>query len=82
MHIIDIGIFAVYMAAMIGIGFFFMRKNKGGEDYFVGGRKMGSLHVGMSVVATDVGGGVWGDWVLPWVSPDLGCCSPDSSAPG
>jgi len=45
------------MAVMLGIGFFFLKKNKDAEDYFVGGRTMGSLHVGMSVVATDVGGG-------------------------
>jgi solute:Na+ symporter, SSS family len=32
-------------------------KNQDAEDYFVGGRRMGALHVGLSVVATDVGGG-------------------------
>lgn len=45
------------MLVMLGIGFYFLRKNQDGDDYFVGGRKMGSLHVGLSVVATDVGGG-------------------------
>ena len=54
---IDISIFSVYMISMLGIGFFFLRKNKDAEDYYVGGRSMGSLHVGLSVVATDVGGG-------------------------
>lgn len=34
-----------------------MRKNKNVDDYYVGGRGMGSLHIGLSVVATDVGGG-------------------------
>ncbi len=57
MHPLDISIFALYMVAMLGVGYYFMKRNKGGEDYFVGGRKMGSLHVGLSVVATDVGGG-------------------------
>jgi len=42
---------------MLGVGFYFMKRNKNTEDYFVGGRKMGSWHVGLSVVATDVGGG-------------------------
>jgi SSS family solute:Na+ symporter len=42
---------------MLGVGVFFMRKNKSTDDYFVGGRKMSSLHIGLSVVATDVGGG-------------------------
>ncbi|WPP50530.1 sodium:solute symporter family protein [Catalinimonas niigatensis] len=57
MHIIDILIFAVYMIAMLGVGFFFFSKNEGTEDYYVGGRKMSSWHIGLSVVATDVGGG-------------------------
>ena len=34
-----------------------MKKNKSQEDYYVGSRKMSSLHIGLSVVATDVGGG-------------------------
>ncbi len=57
MHVLDLSIFIIYMVAMLGIGFYFMRRNVGGDDYYVGGREMGSLHVGMSVVATDVGGG-------------------------
>ncbi len=57
MHWIDATIFILYMIAMLGIGYFFLRKNKNPDDYFVGGRKMKSLHVGLSVVATDVGGG-------------------------
>lgn len=57
MHWIDLTIFVVYMAAMLGVGFFFFRTNKGKDDYYVGGRNMGSWHVGLSVVATDVGGG-------------------------
>ncbi|WKN30677.1 sodium:solute symporter family protein [Porifericola rhodea] len=57
MHIIDILIFVVYMVAMLGVGFFFFSKNEGTEDYYVGGRKMNSWHIGLSVVATDVGGG-------------------------
>lgn len=50
-------IFAIYMMVMLGVGFFFLRKNKNSEDYYVGGRGMGPVHVGLSVVATDVGGG-------------------------
>ena len=57
MHIIDISIFTVYLIAMLGVGFYFMRKNKSTDDYYVGGRKLNSLHIGLSVVATDVGGG-------------------------
>lgn len=42
---------------MLGIGFYFLRQNQSTEDFYVGGRKMKSWHVGLSVVATDVGGG-------------------------
>ncbi|MDX1619183.1 MAG: sodium:solute symporter family protein, partial [Balneolaceae bacterium] len=57
MHWIDLSIFILYMLILLGFGFFFLKKNKGADDYYVGGRKMSSLHVGLSVVATDVGGG-------------------------
>lgn len=57
MHWIDFSIFILYMMVMLGFGFFFLKKNKGADDYYVGGRNMSSLHVGLSVVATDVGGG-------------------------
>jgi SSS family solute:Na+ symporter len=54
---IDISIFCLYLIAMLGVGFYFMRNNKSTDDYYVGGRKLSSLHIGLSVVATDVGGG-------------------------
>ncbi|UII29524.1 sodium:solute symporter family protein [Fulvivirga maritima] len=57
MHAIDLVIFAVYMLLMLGVGFFFLKKNKNTDDYYVGGRTMSPWHVGLSVVATDVGGG-------------------------
>lgn len=57
MSFIDLGIFLAYMLAMLGVGFFYMKKNTGQEDYYVGGRNIGSWHIGLSVVATDVGGG-------------------------
>ena len=57
MHIADISIFVVYLLAMMGVGIYFLKKNKTTDDYFVGGRQMSSLHIGLSVVATDVGGG-------------------------
>lgn len=57
MHIIDLGIFLAYMLAMLGVGYFFMKKNSDQESFYVGGRNIGSWHIGLSVVATDVGGG-------------------------
>ncbi|MFO7939214.1 MAG: sodium:solute symporter family protein [Bacteroidales bacterium] len=57
MHIIDLLIFVAYMIGMLGVGYYFLRRNKDADDYYVGGRSMSSFHVGLSVVATDVGGG-------------------------
>ncbi len=56
-HWLDITIFASYLLAMLGVGFYFMKKNNSEEDYYVGGRNMSATHIGLSVVATDVGGG-------------------------
>ena len=56
-HIIDLSIFILYLVFMLGVGVYFLRKNKSKEDYFVGGRSMTAGHIGLSVVATDVGGG-------------------------
>ncbi len=57
MATIDLIVFIAYMAGMLGVGYYFHIKNKSMDDYYVGGRNMGSLHIGLSVVATDVGGG-------------------------
>ena len=56
-HIIDIGIFVLYMLSMLAVGFYFLKRNKSQEDYYVGNRELSSIHIGLSVVATDVGGG-------------------------
>jgi len=57
MHPVDLSIFILYIVGLLGFGYFFFQRNKSGDDYYVGGRKMKSYHVGLSVVATDVGGG-------------------------
>src|SRR5690554_1085124 len=57
MHVIDLIVLVLYLLGMLSVGFYFLRKNKDADDYYVGGRKLGSFRVGLSVVATDVGGG-------------------------
>ena len=57
MNVVDIIIIVVYVSVLLGIGVYYAMKNQDAEDFFVGGRRMGALHVGLSVVATDVGGG-------------------------
>ena len=55
--IADILIFILYMVAVLGVGVYYFRKNNSHEDYYIAGRSIGSWHNGLSVVATDVGGG-------------------------
>ncbi|HNP08369.1 MAG TPA: sodium:solute symporter family protein [Cyclobacteriaceae bacterium] len=57
MHLLDYIIFALYFLGVLGVGIYFFFKNENHEDYFVGGRSISSFHVGLSIVATDVGGG-------------------------
>ncbi len=57
MNPVDVIVFVLYFLVILGIGAFFYFRNKGAEEYYIGGRKMGYGHVGLSVVATDVGGG-------------------------
>ena len=57
MHIVDITVIAVYMLGVLGVGLYFLRRQGSTDEYFVGDRSMGAGHIGLSVVATDVGGG-------------------------
>lgn len=54
---IDYLIFAVYMSGVLAIGAYHYFRNKNSEDYYVGSRSIKAHHVGLSIVATDVGGG-------------------------
>lgn len=42
---------------MLAVGVYFYYRNQSDDDYYVGGRNMSAGHIGLSVVATDVGGG-------------------------
>ena len=64
-HIVDLSIFVIYLIFMLGVGFYFLRKNNSKEDYFVVGRSMSAGYIGLSVVATEVGGGFF--IVLSWL---------------
>lgn len=57
MSTIDLVIFIIYILVVLSIGYYFHKRNKDTNDYFTGGNEMGSWHIGLSVVATDVGGG-------------------------
>jgi SSS family solute:Na+ symporter len=55
--LLDVFIFIGYVIIVFGVGYYFYRKNKTVDDYYVAGRNVNSWHIGLSVVATDVGGG-------------------------
>lgn len=57
MRTLDLVVFALYLAALVGIGLYFFRRHESADDYYLGGRNLGAGHLGLSVVATDVGGG-------------------------
>src|SRR4029453_994234 len=45
---IDFAVIAAYMLLMLGIGFYAMRSNRGGSDYFKGGNRIHWLAAGLS----------------------------------
>lgn len=57
MHYIDLSIISTYLIVLLGVGYYFFNKNDDLEAYYLGGRTIGPWHIGLSVVATDVGGG-------------------------
>lgn len=57
MTAIDFVILILYMVVVLYVGFHHYRRNKNAEDYYVGSRNISAHHVGLSIVATDVGGG-------------------------
>ncbi|MBX7258591.1 MAG: sodium/solute symporter [Candidatus Hydrogenedentes bacterium] len=48
----DWAMVALYALAMLGIGLYYSRRNKSAEDYYVGGRTMSPIMVGLSLFAT------------------------------
>lgn len=49
---IDYSIIVLYIIALVAMGFYFSRREKGSDDYFVGGRKVPWWAVGVSLYAT------------------------------
>ena len=44
----------VYLAGMLGVGFWFARKNNSVDDFYLGGRKLGPFVTAMSAEASDM----------------------------
>lgn len=54
MHTVDLMIIVLYLAAMLGIGLHFARKNKSTEDYYYGGRRFPAWAVGLSMLSNSI----------------------------
>ncbi|NQT54260.1 sodium/solute symporter [bacterium] len=52
LHAVDWVVMGAYLAAMVGVGAAFFKGQKDTEDFFLAGRSMGWLPVGLSVVAS------------------------------
>jgi len=50
----DLAIMAIYFGAMLGIGIFFSRRNKATSGYFLGGNRLPSWAIGLSMLATSI----------------------------
>tara|TARA_B100000029_G_scaffold492812_1_gene554601 strand:- start:4990 stop:6492 length:1503 start_codon:yes stop_codon:yes gene_type:complete len=53
---LDFVLLGLYLAGTLGVGLWIGRSIRTGEDFFLGGRKLPWWAVGMSLVATDIGG--------------------------
>jgi solute:Na+ symporter, SSS family len=51
---IDIAIIAVYFVIVFGIGFYFSRKERTSEDYFLAGRDVGWFAIGASLFVSNI----------------------------
>ena len=49
---IDIAVIVIYLLAMLGVGVYFSLRNKSSDDYLLGGRRMPSWSVGLSLFAS------------------------------
>lgn len=50
--VVDWAVTLGYFVVMLVVGFYFSRRNQGAEDYLLGGRRLGSSAVGLSLFAT------------------------------
>lgn len=56
MHLLDYCVLAAYFAGLLAVGYFANKKHKSAEEYYVGGRKLGSLSLTALWLSSWVGG--------------------------
>ena len=52
LHAVDYGAIAAYFLMVVCVGYYYGRRQKNTEDYFLGGRNMSWFAVGLSILAT------------------------------
>ena len=52
--LLDQLVLLVYLALMLGMGFYFSRRNVSTEEYFLGGRRFSGWVIGLSLVGTSI----------------------------
>ncbi len=62
----------VYMILVVGIGFYYSKKNKNADDFYLGGRKLGPFVTAMSAEASDMSS--WLLMGLPGLAYATGIC--------
>ncbi len=51
---LDIALLFLYFGIVLGIGFYFSRKEKNSTDYFLAGRNVGWIAIGASLFASNI----------------------------
>src|SRR4030088_3454312 len=51
---VDIAIIAIYFVIIFGIGYYFSRKERTSEDYFLAGRNIGWFAIGASLFVSNI----------------------------
>ena len=54
LHPFDLGIIIAYILIVLSIGFYFRKKSKSSEEYFLAGRSIGWIAIGASLFATNI----------------------------
>ncbi len=54
LSVLDSVIILIYILVVLSIGFYFRKRSKNSEEYFLAGRKVGWIAIGASLFATNI----------------------------
>jgi len=52
LHWLDLAVIVVYLTVVVGIGLYFMRRQKSTKEYLLAGRSVGWFEIGFSLLAS------------------------------